>query len=76
MGTVTGYQAQFERLLAKVGNFLKIKKLSCFIIELKESIQVDVQANVPSTLTMAIGFAHLYEAIKISQKSVTTTQPS
>ncbi|KAH9686112.1 hypothetical protein KPL70_014237 [Citrus sinensis] len=58
---VTDYQARFERLLAKVGSLSQNKKVRCFIAGLKESIRVDVQANLPTTLTIAIGLARLYK---------------
>ncbi|KAK0578199.1 hypothetical protein LWI29_006640 [Acer saccharum] len=66
--TVIEYQTRFERVLAKVGNLAQDKKVSCFMTGLRDSIRTDVQAHCPSTLTMAIGLAKLYEARDQAQK--------
>ncbi|KAK0581846.1 hypothetical protein LWI29_018689 [Acer saccharum] len=66
--TVIEYQTRFERVLAKVGNLAQDKKVSCFVTGLRDSIRTDVQAHCPSTLTIAIGLAKLYEARDQAQK--------
>ena len=43
---------------------------------LKESIRIDVQAVKPSTLTVAMGLAKLYEACVSAQKKPTFTLDS
>ncbi|CAL5379765.1 unnamed protein product [Camellia sinensis] len=55
-GSVREYQAQFEKLLVRVG-----------------SIEADVQASRPATLSAAIGLARLYEARCYSNRR--TVQP-
>ncbi|KAK2655599.1 hypothetical protein Ddye_008651 [Dipteronia dyeriana] len=60
-GMVVEYQARFEKLLAKVGSFAPHKKVRCFVTGLKARIRTDEQANLPSTLTMAISLARLFE---------------
>ncbi|TXG66291.1 hypothetical protein EZV62_007566 [Acer yangbiense] len=65
---VIEYQTRFERVLAKVGNLAQDKKVSCFVTGLRDSIRIDVQAHCPSTLTMVIGLAKLYEARDQAQK--------
>ncbi|KAI9156198.1 hypothetical protein LWI28_002074 [Acer negundo] len=60
--SVIEYQTRFERVLAKVGNLAQDKKVSCFVTCLRDSIRTYVQAHCPSTFTMAIGLAKLYEA--------------
>ncbi|KAK0587236.1 hypothetical protein LWI29_019561 [Acer saccharum] len=75
-GTVVEYQARFEKLLAKVGSLAPDKKVSCFVTGLKDSIRTDVQANLPSTLTMAIGLARLFEARDTTHRQPTTVTSS
>ncbi|KAI9194751.1 hypothetical protein LWI28_008909 [Acer negundo] len=70
-GTVVEYQTRFEKLLAKVGSLAPNKKVSCFVTRLKDSIRIDVQAKLPSTLTMAIGLARLFEARDMTHRRST-----
>lgn len=72
------YQAKFERMLSKVGSLTQDQKVSCFVTGLKDSICTNVQANRPTTLTMAIGLARLFEARDLAQKktSTQTTRPT
>ena len=67
------YQARFERLLAKISSLSQDKKVSCFVAGLKDSIRTNVQANQPTTLTMAIGLARLFEARDTTHRGPTTT---
>ncbi|KAK0581463.1 hypothetical protein LWI29_014052 [Acer saccharum] len=71
-GTVLDYQSKFEQLLAKAGALPQPRQVSCFISGLKDSIRTDVQANRPTSLTMAIGLARLYEAREATQRKQTT----
>ncbi|KAH7543989.1 hypothetical protein JRO89_XS15G0078500 [Xanthoceras sorbifolium] len=52
------------------------KKVSCFVTGLKDSIRTDVQANLLSTLTIAIGLARLYEARDTTQRGPAGTTSS
>ncbi|CAL5377841.1 unnamed protein product [Camellia sinensis] len=61
-GSVREYQAQFEKLLVRVGRLTPSHQVGCFISGLKESIKADVQASRPATLSAVIGLARLYEA--------------
>ncbi|KAH7569605.1 hypothetical protein JRO89_XS06G0207400 [Xanthoceras sorbifolium] len=70
IGSVMDYQCKFERLLAKIEILAPEKKVSCFVADLKDNVQTDVQANRLTTLTMTIGLAKLYEA-RDNKKSVT-----
>ena len=69
-------QARFEKLLVKVGLLAPDKKVSCFVTGLKDSIRTDVQANLPSTLTMAIGLARLFEARDTTHRRPTAVTSS
>ncbi|KAI9169737.1 hypothetical protein LWI28_016981 [Acer negundo] len=75
-GTVVKYQTRFEKLLAKVGSLAPDKKVSCFVTGLKDSICIDVQAKLPSTLTMAISLARLFEARDMTHRRPTTVTSS
>lgn len=66
------YQGHFEKLLAKVGHLSQDRKVSCFLTGLRDSIRTDVQANRPTTLTMTIGLARLFEASNSDQKKLTS----
>ncbi|KAI9201290.1 hypothetical protein LWI28_021152 [Acer negundo] len=68
ISSVIEYQTRFERVLDKVGNLAQDKKISCFVKGLRDTIRTDVQAHCPSTLTVAIGLAKLYEARDQAQK--------
>ncbi|CAL5328511.1 unnamed protein product [Camellia sinensis] len=72
-GSVREYQAQFEKLLVRVGRLTPSHQVGCFISRLKESIKADVQASRPATLSAAIGLARLYEARCYSNRR--TIQP-
>ncbi|KAJ0009667.1 hypothetical protein Pint_33583 [Pistacia integerrima] len=67
-GSVIEYQCKFERWLAKAGALTQDRKVTCFIIGLRDSIRTDVQANRPTTLVMAIGLAKLFEARNQAQR--------
>ncbi|KAL5842733.1 hypothetical protein ACOSQ3_013336 [Xanthoceras sorbifolium] len=73
IGSVMDYQCKFERLLAKIEILAPEKKVSCFVADLKDNVQTDVQANRLTTLTMTIGLAKLYEA-RDNKKSAPATQ--
>lgn len=66
-GIVLEYQNKFERLLAKVGSFPQATQVSCFISGLKTNIRIDVQANMPTSLS-SIGLARLFEARNLDHK--------
>lgn len=57
------YQGQFEKLLAKVGHLSQDRKVSYCLTGLRDSIRTDVQANRPTTLTMAIGLARFLKLV-------------
>ncbi|KAH7516502.1 hypothetical protein FEM48_Zijuj10G0141800 [Ziziphus jujuba var. spinosa] len=67
-GTVLDYQSAFEKLLSKVRPLSQERKVSCFTTRLKDSIRTDVLAHQPTTLTMAIGLAKLFEARDQAQR--------
>ncbi|KAJ0077699.1 hypothetical protein Patl1_35564 [Pistacia atlantica] len=67
-GSVIEYQCKFERWLAKAGALTQDRKVTCFIIGLRDSIRTDVQANRPTTLVMAIGLAKLFDARNQAQR--------
>lgn len=68
------YQAQFERLLSRVGKLSTQHQLGCFVSGLKENLRMDVQAARPTTVTDAIGLARLYEAKNWSLKKSPFTE--
>jgi len=61
-GSVRDYQAEFERLLSRVGKLSTQHQLGCFVSGLKETIRIEDQAAKPTSLTEAIGLAQLFEA--------------
>jgi hypothetical protein len=48
-GSMRDYQAQFERLLSRVGRLSTEHQLGCFISGLKDTIQPEVQAGHPTS---------------------------
>ncbi|KAK0600184.1 hypothetical protein LWI29_012574 [Acer saccharum] len=74
-GTIQDYQTRFEKLLAKVGQLPQARQVSCFVSGLRDSIRADVQAGRPTTLTAAIGLAHVYEAHNLSQRRINPPVP-
>ena len=40
----------------------QIEQMGCFVSGLKESIRVDIQVMCPTSLSVAVGLARLYEA--------------
>jgi hypothetical protein len=67
-GSVRDYQAQFERLLSRVGRLSIEHQLGCFISGLKDTIRPEVQASRPTSLTAAVGLARLYKAKHQAQR--------
>lgn len=51
---------------------MKIREKFCFLTGLSGSIRTDVQANMSTSLTMAIRLARLFEAHSLDQKKPTT----
>ena len=70
--SVWEYQSKFERGLARVGALSPKRKVSCFVTNLNDSIRTNVQANQPTTLTMAIGLAKLFEGQDLAHIRGTT----
>lgn len=68
MGTIVEYQGKFERLLAKINILPRDKKVSCFMVGLKDSIWINVQENKPTSLTMVIRLAKLFEGYDNAQR--------
>ena len=62
VGSMRDYQVQFERLLTWVGHLAPEHQIGCFVIGLKEDIRTEVQATRPTSLSVAVGLARLYEA--------------
>lgn len=60
-GTVSDYQPQFERLLARAGSLTDKQEAACFISGLKDGLRADVRAQNPQNLSAAIGLARNYE---------------
>ena len=72
MVSVLEYQSNFERGLARVGALSPVRNVSCSVTNLKDSIRTNVQANKPTTLTMAIGLAKLFEGRDLAHIRGTT----
>ena len=45
-----------------MGKLNQSQQVACFIGGLKEGVRIDVQAMKPTTFSVAIGLARLYEA--------------
>ncbi|KAL5803159.1 hypothetical protein ACOSQ4_031464 [Xanthoceras sorbifolium] len=71
-----GELIQLRQTGTVVGPLAPDKKVSCFVTGLKDSIRTDVQANLLSTLTIAIGLARLYEARDTTQRGPAGTTSS
>ncbi|KAI9162016.1 hypothetical protein LWI28_022966 [Acer negundo] len=74
-GSIVDYESKLEKLLAKTESLAPKRKVSCFVMGLKDSIHINVQANRPTILTMAIGLVKLFEAWDLSQQRP-ISQPS
>ena len=59
--TVKDYQSHFERLLGKAGALTDKQKTICFINGLREPLRADLQAQNPTTISLAISLARIYE---------------
>ncbi|KAK2996971.1 hypothetical protein RJ639_026366 [Escallonia herrerae] len=73
-GTVKEYQAQFSRLLLCTGRLLPEQQVGWFFSGLKESLKADVQACKPTTLSVVVGLAQLYEAHNQHTKKIATSE--
>jgi hypothetical protein len=71
-GTVREYQAQYERLMSRAGRLSANQQIGGFVSGLKENIRAEVQASRPSTLTVAVGLARLFEARSVAQRKQVT----
>ncbi|XP_042518542.1 uncharacterized protein LOC122092282 [Macadamia integrifolia] len=61
-GNVREFQSQFERLLSRFKGLTVAQQVSLFVSGLKETIQIEVKAAHPTTLSEAIGLARLFES--------------
>ena len=52
--TVKDYHSRFERLLGKAGALTDKQKTTCFINGLREPLRADLQAQNPTTISLAI----------------------
>lgn len=57
----SGISRQVWKILAKINILPQDKKVSCFMVGLKDSIWINVQANRPTSLTMTIRLVKLFE---------------
>ncbi|KAL5751083.1 hypothetical protein ACOSP7_025686 [Xanthoceras sorbifolium] len=73
--SVQEYQDRFEKLLAKAGPLEQARQVSYFVGGLQESIRMDVRANKPQTLSLAIGLACLYEARDLTHRKTNPILP-
>ncbi|GMY34251.1 MDIS1-interacting receptor like kinase 2-like [Fagus crenata] len=70
INTVREYQGHFERLLSCVGRLPQSQQVGCFSSGLKKHLRLDVQALKPTSLSSAVGLAHLYKAKCHSQHQI------
>ena len=60
-GTISEYQTQFARLLARAGHLTDKQEAGCFISGLKDGLRTDVRVQNPLNLSAAIALARTYE---------------